>query len=495
MNCVKVSPKPSSDDFWHKSDRWIYGVHTVNRNSFPIPPSDLDIDPDCCVVIMVDAKNPKKQYTVFPNQYFEYFDAEGKSWFTWRGVTAYPRLGTLGCAIWDRLCTGLPAIADQHQPDSAPCLVEACCDDDSLLSRKTRWSKYREVVPITEKTDFTSKKGIQVGINNITSKYDALWLSCPCTGGSMWVCINWARGERVRQKIREHWALFHRIWASFVVVAEHALKVGARVFIEWPRGCSYWREPCVMEFLAKHNFVFADFDGCMYGLVAKGGNSNKVGMPINKPWRVACSPNSSLPRFLNKKCDRSHQHTHCAGSFTKGTQSYTPEIVKQIHRSLNFDCVKEGGTCNDPSCLVGMEHSTSELDLSAFRVVLRLMQLQPARNVLRPRVSSPRFPPWAAPLARPICSACSFGRDIAYFWFWEDSSDTSEGKRERRGHPGPQPKPAGRAPAATSAGAPARDRRFCFFCCSCVVPLLASLPSPGTGGPAKAAAPRPSFSS
>ena len=107
------------------------------------------------------------------------------------------------------------------------------------------------------------------------------------------------------------------------------------------------------------SLLFADFDGCMYGLVAKGGNSDKVGMPINKPWRVACSPNSSPPRFLNKKRDRSHQHTHCAGSFTKGTQSYTPEIVRQVHRSLNFDCVKGGGTCNEPSCLVGMEHSAS----------------------------------------------------------------------------------------------------------------------------------------
>ena len=87
----------------------------------------------------------------------------------------------------------------------------------------------------------------------------------------MWANVNWARGEHVRQKIRQHWDLCHRIWTSFVTVAEHAIKLGARVFIEWPRGCSYWREPCVMEFLAKHNFQFADFDGCMYGLVAKGG--------------------------------------------------------------------------------------------------------------------------------------------------------------------------------------------------------------------------------
>ncbi len=90
-----------------------------------------------------------------------------------------------------------------------------------------------------------------------------------------------------------------------------------------------------MDFLAKHQFKFADFDGCMYGLVAEGGRDH--GMPIMKPWRVACSPNSSLPRFLNLKCDRSHVHTHCAGSYTLGTQGYTPKIVDNVHKSLNAD--------------------------------------------------------------------------------------------------------------------------------------------------------------
>ena len=49
-----------------------------------------------------------------------------------------------------------------------------------------------------------------------------------------------------------------------------------------------------MMFLSKHGFVSAEFDGCMYGLVAEVGSDK--GYPINKPWRVACSPNSSLPR-------------------------------------------------------------------------------------------------------------------------------------------------------------------------------------------------------
>ena len=154
----------------------------------------------------------------------------------------------------------------------------------------------------------------------------------------------------MREKIREHWDLFHRIWQAFEEVAEHAIKVGARVFIEWPRGCAYWREPCVVKFLAKHNMQFADFDGCMYGLRATGGRGD--GGLINKPWRVACTPNSSLPKFLCKRCDRSHSHVHCAGNYTKKTQSYTAEVVQKVHQSLNYDMKADDVDLNAACCIV-----------------------------------------------------------------------------------------------------------------------------------------------
>ena len=184
----------------------------------------------------------------------------------------------------------------------------------------------------------------------------------------MWVHLNWAVGESTRRKIRMHWALFHKIWRSFVIVAEHALEVGARVFVEWPRGCSYWREPCVAEFLIKPGFKFADFDECMYGLIAQGGRGD--GMPIKKPWRVACSPNSSLPQYLYKKCDGSHQHVHCAGSYTLKTQGYTPEVVKQVHVSLNADMnPKTNYTRWESGSFVCVEVPTADIDLDCFDVV------------------------------------------------------------------------------------------------------------------------------
>ena len=117
-----------------------------------------------------------------------------------------------------------------------------------------------------------------------------------------------------------------RLWAAFELVATHALHVGARVFVEWPRRRAYWRNDRVVKFLTAHGLINADFDGCMYGLVASCGRD--TGMPIQKPWRVACSSNSCLPSMLNRRCDGSHDHTPCQGQNTLLTQGYTPEIVK-----------------------------------------------------------------------------------------------------------------------------------------------------------------------
>ena len=140
----------------------------------------------------------------------------------------------------------------------------------------------------------------------------------------MWTVLNVLRGPATQAKIRNHWKTMKKLWKAFEEVADHALSVGARVFVEWPRGCSYWRAPMVFKWLAKRGFVYAEFDGCMYGLVAEKGAV--AGMPIKKPWRVACSPGSSLPSYLNRRCDGSHEHTPCAGVNTVTTQDYTDSI-------------------------------------------------------------------------------------------------------------------------------------------------------------------------
>ena len=81
--------------------------------------------------------------------------------------------------------------------------------------------------------------------------------------------------------------------------------------------------------------MYADFDGCMYGLVAS--KSPSAGTPIQKPWRVACSPGCSLPQLLNKRCNGSNAHTSCAGPNSLLTQAYTPALAELVHRSIVND--------------------------------------------------------------------------------------------------------------------------------------------------------------
>ena len=214
-------------------------------------------------------------------------------------------------------------------------LVEGCCEYDSLLQKRTKFSRGCKVVPITKDDDFSSEAGILKCIESIKGPSDTLWFSAPCTGGSTWQFINLKRGPNTVAKIKLHWKLFKRLWAAFEIVASHALNVGARVFVEWPRRCAYWKNDRVVKFLSKHSFAFTDFDGCMYGLVASTGRD--AGMPIQKPWRIACSPNSCLPGMLNRRCDGAHDHTPCAGQNTLLTQGYTPEIAAIVHQSIVRD--------------------------------------------------------------------------------------------------------------------------------------------------------------
>ena len=66
-------------------------------------------------------------------------------------------------------------------------------------------------------------------------------------------------------------SLFWQLWESFVIVLKHAEKVGARVFIELPRHCLYWKDRRITSVLESYGFLNADFAGCQYGLVAKHG--------------------------------------------------------------------------------------------------------------------------------------------------------------------------------------------------------------------------------
>ena len=108
---------------------------------------------------------------------------------------------------------------------------------------------------------------------------------------------------KTRNKIKQHWKIFAKLWKAFERVANHARSVGAAVYHEWPQGCLYWSNQKVAGYLRKHQFEMVGIHGRMYGLVSKCGKNK--GIPINKPWKIAQSK-EAIKLVLNK-CDKSHE--------------------------------------------------------------------------------------------------------------------------------------------------------------------------------------------
>eukprot|EP00972_Heterocapsa_arctica_P037615 5535670-Heterocapsa_arctica.AAC.1 len=79
------------------------------------------------------------------------------------------------------------------------------------------------------------------------------------------------RGAATVAKIKGHWGVVRKLWSVFESVAIPAIIRGAPIFIGWPRNCAYGKEREVVAFFDTYDFKFTEFDGCMYGLVAKHG--------------------------------------------------------------------------------------------------------------------------------------------------------------------------------------------------------------------------------
>eukprot|EP00975_Prorocentrum_lima_P007105 1526601-Prorocentrum_lima.AAC.1 len=64
------------------------------------------------------------------------------------------------------------------------------------------------------------------------------------------------------KRLRELWRTYRKLWRNMTILAKLVLDKGGIIAIEWPRGCSYWRDGCVRRFVAEHMLRAYDFDGC-----------------------------------------------------------------------------------------------------------------------------------------------------------------------------------------------------------------------------------------
>ena len=212
-------------------------------------------------------------------------------------------------------------------------IIEVCCSPQSLIGKSANQDDGCLVIRITEAEDFTSKWCRDVIV--FTSWYFQTtetpvlnWFSIPCTGGTQWSYLNWAKGsEQTRHKMNQHVKLFETMWESFTAVAPHIRNSGNLMAIEWPKRCRYWAFPQVVAQIQQYGLVPADVDGCAYGL------QNRDGRPMRKPWRIYTDCNELAYR-LPKQCTCTTTHARVEHADTKRTETYTAQMCREVHRSF-----------------------------------------------------------------------------------------------------------------------------------------------------------------
>ena len=222
--------------------------------------------------------------------------------------------------------------SDNGETNPDRVIVEFCCGEESRLGDLTRYSKGCRIIRITEELDATSDDGIYLASKGCTVRKALLFSSIPCTGGSSWTHVN-KQHHSAWKKVRQAKAVYRQIWRAFEKVVEVAAACGALIAIEWPQGCTYWKEKKVKDLINRVGLKPVTFHGCQLGI--ESINPATEGMPIKKPWTIYTNCEGILKRFIKYQCDGSHEHAECRGVDAKNTENYSEKFVQLVHQGFS----------------------------------------------------------------------------------------------------------------------------------------------------------------
>lgn len=85
-------------------------------------------------------------------------------------------------------------------------IIEFCCGRNSRLGRPYSWNQGCDVIRLTLDDDVTTTVGLKKALDAIQEAnrlgiHVLLFVSIPCTGGSMWTNLNKTRGASTRRLI------------------------------------------------------------------------------------------------------------------------------------------------------------------------------------------------------------------------------------------------------------------------------------------------------
>ncbi len=179
----------------------------------------------------------------------------------WRGHEAavewdwWWRFGEVEVAAFDK---------QKDLPKLSPHGLRRSGEPNSLLCDLSIAGGDVRMVDIMKWHDFPSELGMTRAMDALRTRNGVLWFSAPCTGESGWQELNIKWGGTTEQEILRPRNEFARLWKAFARVLAHAEVVKARVFVEPPAHCGYWRWPRVQRVMQKYGLQFARFDGCIW---------------------------------------------------------------------------------------------------------------------------------------------------------------------------------------------------------------------------------------
>ena len=231
----------------------------------------------------------------------------------------------------------------QGTPDRV--IVEFCCGSNSRIGHRTRHSEGCRVIRVTEELDATSSDGFLLAAKGCTMKKALLYSSIPCTGGSGWTHIN-KHIPSAFTKIRKHRKLFEKLFQTFIKLCEVARECGTFIAIEWPTGCTYWKNSRVRELIQRYGLRPVKFHGCALNVRATSGPDK--GKRLKKPWTIFTDCPYVVDIFSNKLCQRDHDHAECRGKVCKESEDYSADYVACLHRAfkraVDDDDLRAGGS-------------------------------------------------------------------------------------------------------------------------------------------------------
>ena len=210
-------------------------------------------------------------------------------------------------------------------------VVLVCTEPNSYMSQCNPFPNNCTVHHITLEDDFTSKSGYRKVADLVKyNAYVALMVSFPCVGGCLFNAGINAKNPKCQAKLVEHRALFELLWRQLVKLFREFGELP--IIHEWPRHCTYWKDPLVASFVKKYGLSLTDFDGCQVGL--KSCLPNEKDLFLKKPWRFGSNIPDVSREFRDLLCpgiSEKHIHGITCGKNAKSSQYYTPYMTTLVH--------------------------------------------------------------------------------------------------------------------------------------------------------------------